>query len=205
MELADGELPDGERYISRGGAARAPRCRRSQIGKDATYGMGLMVDTQVRRPGRAPRRRHDRLPQRHDVAARARRRRRGAHQRRPGLGRCGRFRRKLLEVLFDGRAEADADSPRSEDVLTTELAAERKLLTVPADAARAAKLAQRYRNDALGDIIVTRRPGYDSVRLRRVEERGGARKNPDGTFSFVTTAPGIRVRVRRGRAGPSAR
>ena len=44
MELAEGALPDGSRYISRDVllARRAPQVT---IGKSATYGMGLTVDT----------------------------------------------------------------------------------------------------------------------------------------------------------------
>ena len=44
MELAEGKLPDGTQYISRETllARRAPQV---PIGQDATYGMGLMVDT----------------------------------------------------------------------------------------------------------------------------------------------------------------
>ncbi len=55
-----------------GAAARAARAAGRRSARTTTYGMGLMVDTELRRARGAPRRRHDRLPQRHDVAARAR-------------------------------------------------------------------------------------------------------------------------------------
>jgi CubicO group peptidase (beta-lactamase class C family) len=44
MELAEGKLPDGTTYISKEPLLerRAPQV---SIGKDVTYGMGLMVDT----------------------------------------------------------------------------------------------------------------------------------------------------------------
>ena len=73
MELAEGKLPDGKQYIPKEPLLER-RVPQVAIGKDETYGMGLMVDTTYGVAGRAPRRRHDRLPQRHDLAARAERR-----------------------------------------------------------------------------------------------------------------------------------
>ncbi|HSP34765.1 MAG TPA: serine hydrolase domain-containing protein, partial [Thermoanaerobaculia bacterium] len=43
MELNEGTLPDGKRYISKE-ALLARRAPQVEIGKDVTYGMGLMVD-----------------------------------------------------------------------------------------------------------------------------------------------------------------
>jgi len=54
------------------------------------------------------------------------------------------FRRKLLEVLFNGRSEADAQLAAQGKSFFDDLAAERKLLILPADAAETAKLASRY-------------------------------------------------------------
>ena len=88
------------------------------------------------------------------------------------------FRRKLLEVLFDGKPEADADLAAGAKTFFEQLAAERKLLTVPADRPTAAELAARYSNPALGEIA-RQPPGRgDGVRLRRVEERGGVAQEP---------------------------
>ena len=55
MELAEGKLPDGTRYIFQGHvvARRAPQVA---VGIDVTYGMGLMVDTVYGTTRRAPRR-----------------------------------------------------------------------------------------------------------------------------------------------------
>ena len=93
------------------------------------------------------------------------------------------FRRKLLEVLFDGRPEADADIAAQAKSWFEQLAAERKLLTVPADAAerREARAALRQRR-ARRDRGPARRAGH-GVRLRRVEERGGlAARTPTARF-----------------------
>ena len=71
MELDEGTLPGGKRYI----AKEALLARRDAAGPDR-QGRDLRDGPhgrhEVRHPRRAPRRRPDRLPQRHDVAARVR-------------------------------------------------------------------------------------------------------------------------------------
>src|SRR5206468_10506840 len=49
MELANGLLPDGTRYIAKE-TLLARRTPQVKIGEDATYGMGLMVDTKYGTP-----------------------------------------------------------------------------------------------------------------------------------------------------------
>ena len=71
------------------------------------------------------------------------------------------------------------------------LAAERKLLTVPADPAEAARLARRYVNRALGEIAVRHDKGKTVFDFGEFRSQTASRKNPDGTLSFITTAPGI--------------
>ena len=66
------------------------------------------------------------------------------------------FRRKLLEVLFDGRSEADEAMVAQTQSYFDELAAERRLLQVPPDLAVIRDLALRYTNAAVGDIVVTK-------------------------------------------------
>ena len=88
------------------------------------------------------------------------------------------YRRKLLEVLFDGKPEADAQVASQAKSFYADLAAERKLMTVPADPAEGAQArvevhergARRHRRDA------SRRD--DGVRLRRVEEPDGLAQEP---------------------------
>ena len=100
------------------------------------------------------------------------------------------YRRKLLEVLFDGNPEADAQVAAQAKTFYEELAAERKLLTVPADPAESAKLAPHYVNPALGDITVTRPNGATIFDFGEWKSPMASRKNPDGTVSYVTIAPG---------------
>ena len=52
----------------------------------------------------------------------------------PGWLIRSRFRRKLLEVLFDGRQEADAQLDADAKRFFSSLEADRKLVTIPADA-----------------------------------------------------------------------
>ncbi len=189
MELAGGALPGRKRFISTE-ALLERRAPQAAIGKDATYGMGLIVDTTFGIPvvhhGGGVIGFHGDLiwlPE-HGV---------GAVVLTNGDGGdvlAGLFRRKLLEVLFDGRPEADADVVASAKRLFDRLAAERTLLAVPADPAAAGKLADRYASDALGEIAVRRAGGATTFDFGEWRSEMATRKNPDGTLSFVTIAPG---------------
>ena len=190
MELDEGTLPDGTRHISKD-ALLARRAPQVSIGRDTTYGMGLVVDTKygtpvVRHGGDLVGYHSDMiwLPE-HNVGAVI------LTNADPGWSLRGPFGRKLLEVLFDGRPEADADVAAQAKSFYQRLAAERKLLTVPADAADAATLAPRYANEALGEITVRRRGTATIFDFGEWRSEMATRRNPDGTVSFVTIAPGI--------------
>ena len=101
------------------------------------------------------------------------------------------FRRKLLEVLFDGRPEADGQIAAQSKAFYEELAAERKLLTIPADSVASAALAARYANSALGAIAVTRDGSRLFFDFGEFSSEMGSRVNPDGTTSFITIVPGM--------------
>jgi CubicO group peptidase (beta-lactamase class C family) len=190
MELANGALPDGRSYIPKEPLLerRAPQV---PIGKDETYGMGLMVDTEfdvpvVHHGGDMVGYHSDMiwLPGQNVGAV-------ILTNADPGWTLRSQFRRKLLEVLFDGHPEADAQVAASAKTFFAQLAAERKLLTVPADSAESAKLAPRYANAALGEIAVSRAGGATIFDFGEWKSEVASRKNPDGTISFLTTAPGI--------------
>jgi CubicO group peptidase (beta-lactamase class C family) len=190
MELADGKLPDGTQYIRRE-TLLARRARQVDLGKDATYGMGLMVDTKYATPvvhhgGDMIGFHSDMmwLPE-YDVGAVV------LTNGNPGWVLRTVFRRKLLEVLFDGRNEADADAASQAKSFYAQLAADRKLLTVPGDSGASSNLARHYHNDALGDIDVRRDGGRTVFDFGEFQSEVGSRKNPDGSTSFLTTAPGI--------------
>jgi CubicO group peptidase (beta-lactamase class C family) len=190
MELAEGRLPDGTRYIGREPLLKR-RARQVVVGKDAEYGMGLTVDTKYGAPvvhhgGDMIGFHSDMmwLPEQGVGAV-------VLTNADPGWVLRTVFRRKLLEVLFDGRDEADADVASQAKSFYAELAAERKLLTVPADSVESAKLARHYHNDALGDIDVRREGVRTTFDFGEFRSEVGSRKNPDGSISFITSAPGI--------------
>jgi CubicO group peptidase (beta-lactamase class C family) len=190
MELAEGRLPDGRQYISRE-TLLARRAAQVPIGQNATYGMGLMVDTQyqvsvVHHGGDMVGFHSDMmwLPAQGIGAV-------VLTNGDPGWIVRTQFRRKLLEVLFDGRPEAEAQVAAGARTYFNSLAADRKLLTVPADAGEAGKLGTHYRNDALGEIAVTREGGATVFDFGEWRSEVASRRNPDGTVSFLTIAPGV--------------
>jgi CubicO group peptidase (beta-lactamase class C family) len=190
MELAGGRLPDGTRYIPEA-ALLARRAPQVSIGKDATYGMGLEVDTTYGTPvvhhgGSMIGYKSDMmwLPE-HNVGAVI------LTNSDAGGAMLGPFRRKLLEVLFDGKAEADADIATRGKAMRERILAERKLLTVPAAADDAAALASKYANPALGEIQVSRSANTTTFDFGEWRSPMASRKNPDGTVSLVTIATGI--------------
>jgi len=189
MELAEGKLPDGTTYISKEPLLerRAPQV---SIGKDVTYGMGLMVDTTygvrvVHHGGDLVGYHSDMmwLPQQNVglvILTNAD----------PGWLLRDRIRRKLLELLFDGRPEAEALLNADAKSFYADLAAERKLMTIPADANESAKLAKHYANASLGEITVSTSGASTIFDFGEWKSQVASRKNPDGTISFITTVPG---------------
>jgi len=189
MELAEGKLPDGTAYISKEPllARRAPQV---SIGKDVTYGMGLMVDTTyevevVHHGGDLVGYHSDMmwLPQQNVglvILTNAD----------PGWLLRDRIRRKLLELLFDGHPEAEALLNADAKSFFANLAAERKLMTIPADADESAKLAKHYANASLGEITVSTSGSSTIFDFGEWKSEVASRKNPDGTISFITTVPG---------------
>jgi CubicO group peptidase (beta-lactamase class C family) len=190
MELAEGKLPDGKPYIGKE-ALLARREAQVAIGKDRSYGMGLFNSTKWD----APMVHHggDMIGFHSDMlwipAANT-----GAvilTNGDPGWLIRSAFARKLLEVLYAGRPEADADVASAAKRFFDNRAAARKLLTVPADAAAAAKLAKRYKSEALGEIAVTVDKGKTTFDFGEFKSEVATKKNPDGTTSFATIVPGF--------------
>jgi CubicO group peptidase (beta-lactamase class C family) len=190
MEIDEGILPDGKRFIGKEPllARRAPQV---PIGKDVTYGMGLMVDTTYGVP--VLRHGGDMIGYHSDMIWLPQQRV-GAvilTNSEPGVYLRGPFRRKLLELLFDGKPEADNDVAAAAKRFYDDLAAGRKLLTVPAETAAADKLAAHYSNAALGDLTVTRTGAATTFDFGEWKSEVATRRENDGTITFVTIAPGI--------------
>ncbi len=190
MELAEGKLPDGKPFIGKD-ALLARRAPQVATGKDSSYGMGLAVSsghgvTVVSHGG--------------DIV--------GFHSQMLWLPEHGvgavimvnsdsgdtvrsAFRRKLLEVLFDGKPEADANLAAAAKNRAAEHDVMRKQLTVPAAPDEAGKLAAKYANAALGEIAVTRAKNATVFDMGEWKSEVATKKNADGSISFVTITPGI--------------
>jgi CubicO group peptidase (beta-lactamase class C family) len=190
MELAEGKLPGGKQYISKD-ALLARRAPQVALSTDATYGMGLMVDktygvSVVHHGGDMIGFHSDMmwLPE-YGVGAVV------LTNSDPGWQIRSVFQRKLLEVLFDGKPEADAQIAANARTFFDHMAADRKLLTIPADASEAGKLAAKYANAALGEIAVVKKGAATMFDFGEFSTEVASRKNPDGTISFITTVPGF--------------
>src|SRR5271169_1193957 len=189
MELAEGKLPDGTTYISQEPLLER-RVPQVSIGKDVTYGMGLMVDTTygvpvVHHGGDLTGYHSDMiwLPQQNVglvILTNAD----------PGWVLRDRIRRKLLELLFDGHPEAESLLNADAKSFYADLAADRKLMKIPADASESARLAKHYANASLGGITVSTSGASTIFDFGEWKSEVASRKNPDGTISFITTVPG---------------
>ncbi len=190
MELNEGVLPDGKRYIS-SETLLERREEKVPMSESSVYGMGLMVDntygTSVVHHGGDVFGHHSDmmwLPE-HGIGAVV------LTNGDPGwLIRNG-FRRKLLEVLFDGKPEADERINASSKQYFENIAANRKLYTIPADADLSKKLAENYINESLGRIEVIRENSITTFDFGEWQSEVASQVNPDSSISFITVSPGI--------------
>ncbi|MFT3756024.1 MAG: serine hydrolase domain-containing protein [Pseudoxanthomonas sp.] len=190
MELAEGALPDGSRYI---GPDPLLERRRKQVasGSGLEYGMGLETDLTWG------------VPVVHHGGSLIGFKSNMIWVPDAGVGvvvltnsdaggnMVYRLYRRLLEVLYDGRPEAaEAVAARARSGKESR-DAERKRLTVPADPDAAAKLATGYRSRELGEIDVSQRDGATWFDFGGWKSEIASRVNDDGTLSFVTISPGV--------------
>ncbi|HMG21428.1 MAG TPA: serine hydrolase domain-containing protein, partial [Kofleriaceae bacterium] len=190
MELAEGALPGGKPYIAKD-ALLARRTPNVAIGTDAAYGMGLIIHTMydVTVYGHGG----DLIGFHSDMMWIPQAKVGAVVLTNGDLGPLIRdqFQRKLLEVLYDGVPEADENIARATKNYFTSLAAQRKLLVVPADPAQVGKLAKAYKNAALGEIKVSQVKGKTVFDFGEFKTEVATLKNPDGTFAFQTIEPGL--------------
>ncbi len=189
MELARGKLPDGKQYISEE-ALLARRERQVTIGESTAYGMGLQVETKYQIPvvhhgGSMIGYKSDMmfLPD-HGVGAVV------LTNSDSGQLLLWPFQRRLLEILFDGRPEAEQAVTVSAAQRKAAIAKERERLVVPADPALAGQLARRYRSDELGEIAVRQDGSATVFDFGEWSSQVASRTNDDGTTSFITIDPG---------------
>jgi hypothetical protein len=97
--------------------------------------------------------------------------------------------RRLLEVVFDGKPEAEGNLAATAANYKAELAKERQRLVVPAETALVGRLAPRYLSSALGEIKVVKENGATMFDFGEWKSKVASRKNDDGTVSFITIDP----------------
>ncbi|MCI4566663.1 serine hydrolase domain-containing protein [Lysobacter sp. CFH 32150] len=189
MELDKGLLPDGKRYIAEA-PLLARRVQQVATGNDTGYGMGLKIDRSMG----TPLMQHGGvaygfisnmlwLPE-HNVGAVIL-----TNADAGGSAIRYLFRRRWLEVLFDGNSEAIPNMPLEAKRMKESLAAKRKRLTVPADPAAIGKLAARYRSAELGDIAVSQKGETTWFDFGGWKSEVATLRDDDGTVTLVTIAP----------------
>lgn len=189
FELDKGKLSDGTRYISEK-ALLTRREPQVKLGADGAYGMGLFIDrtsdiTSVQHGGSMIGYQTGMLwfPD-HDIGIVVLTNADNGGVLMPLV------RRYLLELLFDGKPQAEAELASAAARLKARRVAERKRLTLPAEPGVVAKLASRYRDASLGDVVVRRGQSAVMVDFGEWGSEVATRRNDDGTVSLVTVAPG---------------
>jgi CubicO group peptidase (beta-lactamase class C family) len=190
MELNKGRTPEGRVLITEANwAARyAPQV---MTGEDSSYGMGLFISRQYGIPiashGGDMLGYHSNmiwLPE-HGMGLTI------LTNSDPGVMLRGPLLRKFLEIVFDGRPEADESIRLSAANRAAASAKTRELLTHPIPPEALRVLAARYRSPQLGTITVTQRGGRAHLRTAHWGSELAFRRNADGTASYVTIDPGI--------------
>jgi CubicO group peptidase (beta-lactamase class C family) len=188
MEIDHGKLADGSRYI---GEAALLQRRQPQIslGVDKDYAMALMVDhsdgvTVVDHGGDMGGFHSNMMwwPEQKVGAVILTNADEGVNLRGP-------FKRRLMELMFDGEAQAVATATAAAKANREGFDAFVKLLQWPADPKALDGLASRYHNDALGDLVVTRKGGVASFDTGSFKSAVATMPQPDGSLAFMTVDP----------------
>ena len=188
LELSRGKLPDGEQLVSQENLLMR---RKPQIatGEDETYGMGLSTNSRwgvlvVHHGGSLFGYKSDWmiLPDSGIGAVLLTNSDTGGMLLHP-------FMRRLLEVVFDGKPEAQGDLDTAAANYRAFLAKERQRLTVPASSEEVSKLADHYSSSALGDLRVERQGANTLFVFSGWKSTVASRKNDDGTISFISIDP----------------
>jgi CubicO group peptidase (beta-lactamase class C family) len=189
-ELAEGRLANGKRMVS-AEALLARRARAIPTGEDRWYGMGLFEDASkgvsvIEHGGSMfgyksnwfaiPSAGVGLVVLTNSDA---------------GTPLTNAVKRRLLEVLYDGKPEA-AENITS--VARRSAEARAKLLSElvwPVPAAIEAKVLGRYANAELGPLTIAKEGGKLMMHTTAIHSELAARKNADGSTSLYTVAPGF--------------
>ena len=188
MEIDHGVLPGGQRYI---GEAALLQRREPQIatGVDRHYAMALGVDNSdgvtVIDHGGDMGGFHSNMmwwPAQKVGAVILTNADEGVYMRGP-------FKRRLMELMFDGNPQAQAAAAATVKANREGFDAFVKLLQWPADATALDALAPRYRNAALGELVVTRKDGRAWFDVGAFSSEVATMPQPDGSLAFMTIDP----------------
>jgi CubicO group peptidase (beta-lactamase class C family) len=191
LELARGRLPDGTRLVAEE-PLLARRVQQVARGEGQGYGMGLKTDNSSGVPmlhhgGIATGYISDLMwwPE-HGVGAVIL-----TNADEGGIALRNLFRRRMLELMFDGNPEAEANAAVFAGMTRDRVAADRRTITVPAVPGQVGALAARYRNAALGDIVVERRGAATWFDFGGWRSEVATRRDHDGPGALVTVSPGV--------------
>jgi hypothetical protein len=185
-ELDEGLLPGGKRLLS-SEALLARRARGVPVGEDQYYGMGLMEDSTwgvpvIHHGGDLAGYHSDMyaIPAAGVAAVILTNADNGPLLRRP-------FMRRLLELLYDGKPEAEGDIAASVKRIAAEQAEFRSKLTVPGDAKVLAGLAGSYSNADLGKLRIVREGNGARLFASPWNTAFVTRRNDDGSVSLIAS------------------
>lgn len=191
LELTKGLLPDGKRLVSEANLLERRKHGISD-GEDAWYGMGLGEDVStgvavVDHGGSMPGYKTNFwvVPDANVAAVLLTNADTGGVLTRQ-------FKRRLLEVVYDGKLEAASEVESAAKAIRDREAKERERLTIPPDPQTVDGLATQYASSELGRIKVAKLGG-GRVRFNFTDwsSEMATRKNDDGTSSLVTIDPSI--------------
>jgi hypothetical protein len=94
-------------------------------------------------------------------------------------------------VVYDGKPQAEQEIAAAAARLKAQAAARKARLTVPADPAVIAGLAEEYRSAEGFRILIDRKGAQPILRAGFIEGQFATRANSDGTVSIVSSGPGI--------------
>lgn len=190
MELARGRTPSGKVLISEANWAERYKPQIA-IGADVNYGMGLFIDQQygttvISHGGDMPGFHSNMvwLPEHGLGMTILTNSESGAFLRAPLL-------RKLLEVAFDGRAEADERLRVAVSNYREEQDQFRRKLIHPVPVEDIKRLSRNYHNPELGILRVIQRNKRLVFQFRNWHTEVALHRNADASLSFVTIDPGI--------------
>lgn len=198
LELADGKSTSGEQVVSAANlrARRVPQVRRSD---SSSYGLGLVIEERG-----VPIFTHNGglggysstmffLPE-HGVGAVV------LTNLGDAAGWFVPFRRKLLELVFDGRPEADEDLAFAVQERRDAAAKEAASVEVKPDAAWLQRFAGRYTSAGLGEVTIKVTGGAGVLDAGEWSSAIGRKTEADGTIKLVLTTPPWRYEFLPGEA-----